>query len=343
MNRFSKILIAATLIAAFFPPAFAGELALYEGADRDARLLEAAKKEGEVSIYYNYPNLNILAAAFTKKYGIKVKSWRSSSEGILQRVVSEARGGRFEVDIVQDSAQENEALHREKLLQAVKSPHLKDLMPQAIPSHQEWVGTKLNVFIMAYNTDNVKKEELPKSYQDLLDPKWKGRLGIEANNHHWFATLTHAMGEQQAQKLFENIISTNGVSIRKGHSLLTQLVASGEVPLSLTVYDWNIGPLKQNGAPIDGFALQPTVAQFDSMAVHKRAPHPNAALLFYDFVLSDEGQQLIADTSAIPASKKFDSPYTKLRLQFVDPGKVLDMNDAWKKTWDEVIVKKAMQ
>jgi iron(III) transport system substrate-binding protein len=341
MSKCLKLSIFIALMAGILAPALASELALYEGADRQARLVEAAKKEGEVTVYYIYPNLDILAAAFTKKYDIKVKLWRSSSEGILQRVVSEARGNRFDVDIVQNSAQENEALHREKLLQAVKSPYLKDLVPAASPAHKDWVGTKINVFILAYNTNKIKKEDLPKSYQDFLDPRWKGRLGIEANNHHWFATLTNAMGEQQALKLFDNIVSANGISVRKGHSLLTQLVASGEVPLSLTVYDWNIGPLKQKGAPIDGFVLQPTIAQFDTMAVPKRAPNPNAALLFYDFVLSDEGQKLIAATGAIPVSKKFDSPFTRLPLYFVDPGKALDMNDAWKKTWEDVVIKRS--
>jgi iron(III) transport system substrate-binding protein len=312
-----------------------------QGADRQAKLLEAAKREGEVSLYYIFPNLDVVTTAFTNKYGIKVKAWRSSSEGVLQRVSAESRAGRFDVDVIQNSAQENEALHRENVLEAVESPYLANVMPEAVQAHREWVGTKVNAFIMAYNTRMIKTEDLPKAYADLVDPKWKGRLGIEANNHHWFATLSQHMGEAAAQTLFTKIVETNGISVRRGHSLLSNMVASGEVPLSLTVYDWNIGPLKKKGAPIDGFMLPPTVAQFDTMAIHKRAPHPNAARLFYDFVLSDEGQQLIASTDAIAVGKKFESPYTKAALKFVDPAKALDMNDTWRKTFEGIVTKKA--
>jgi iron(III) transport system substrate-binding protein len=311
------------------------------GADRQAKLLKAAKEEGEVSLYYIFPNLDVVTTAFTNKYDIKVKAWRSSSEGVLQRVSAESRARRFDVDVIQNSAQENEALHREHVLEAVESPYLANVMPEAVQAHREWVGTKVNVFIMAHNTRMIKTEDLPKTYADLADPKWKGRLGIEANNHHWFATLSQHMGEAAARELFTKIVETNGISVRRGHSLLSNLVGSGEVPLSLTVYDWNIGPLKKKGAPIDGFAMPPTVAQFDTMAIHKRAPHPNAARLFYDFVLSDEGQRLIASTDAIPVGKKFESPYARLALKFVDPAKALDMNDTWRKTFEGIITKKA--
>ena len=341
MKKFLRRSFFAALMAATLTPAVAADLALYAGADRQARLLEAAKKEGEVSVYYIFPGFNAVTTGFTKKYGIKVRFWRAGSEAVLQRVVSEARATRFDVDVIQNSAQENEALHREKLLQAVRSPYFGELRPEAVPAHREWVGSKINVFIMAYNTALIKKDDLPKNYQDFLNPKWKGHLGIEGNNHHWFGTLTQALGEQEALKLFDAIVATNGISIRKGHSLLTQLVASQEVPLAMTVYDWNIDPLKQKGAPIDGFTLQPTVAQFDTVAVAKRAPNHNAALLFYDYVISEEGQNLIAGTGAISTLKKFDSPYTRQALLFVDPGKAIDMNDTWKKTWDDLIVKRS--
>lgn len=336
MNVRVRIAALVALSAGLVGPARAE----HQGSDRPAKLLEAAKKEGEVSLYYIFPNLDAVTTAFTNKYGIKVKAWRSSSEGVLQRASAESRAGRFDVDVIQNSAQENEALHREHVLEAVDSPYLTNVMPEAVQAHREWVGTKVNVFIMAYETRVIKTEDLPKTYADLADPKWKGRLGIEANNHHWFATLSQHMGAAAAQELFTKIVETNGISVRRGHSLLSNLVASGEVPLSLTVYDWNIGPLKKKGAPIDGFALPPTIAQFDTMAIHKHAPHPNAALLFYDFVLSDEGQQLIASTDAIAVGKKFESPYTKMALNFVDPAKALDMNDAWRKTFEGIITTK---
>ncbi len=332
-------LLAASLLIAG-SHALAAEPALYQGADRHDRLVAAAQKEGEVSVYHAYPALTVAMAAFTKKYGIKVKAWRSGSEGILQRIITEARGSRFDVDIVQNNAPENEALHREKLLQEVRSPYLADMMAQAIPAHREWVGVTLDVWTAAYNSDKIKKEDLPKSYQDLLDPKWKNQLGIEANNYGWFGTLVDAMGEAQGRKLFADIVATNGMSFRKGHSLLTTLVASGEVPLALTVYSWNPVQLKKKGAPVEALLLPPVLAQFSTLAMLRKAPHPNAAALFYDFMLN-EGQSILAGLDFVVASKKITTPFSKVALKFVDPEQALDRQDKWTKLYEDVLIKNA--
>ncbi len=319
--------------------AAARELALYQGPERQERLLEAAKKEGELLVYHTHP-IGTMMAAFTKKYGIKVNAWRSSSETVLQRLTTEARGGRFVVDIVQNTAIENEAAHRERLLQEVRSPYLADLIPQALPAHKEWAGIGLDVWTAAYNTAKVKKDELPKRYEDLQDPKWKGRLGIEANNHPWFGTLLSELGEEQGAKIFNNIVSTNGISARKGHSLLTTMVASGEIPLALTVYNWNPEQLKVKGASIEGWLIQPVIATPITIAVLKRSPNPASAILFYDFMLN-EGQKLLADNHYVAASKKIPSPFANVPLKFIDPAKALDMQDKWLRNFDEMIVKKA--
>lgn len=316
-------------------------LALYQGADRQQRLVEAARREGELSVYHAYPKLASIVEAFGKKYGIKVRTWRAGSEAILQRLTTEARGGRFDVDIVQNNAPENEAAHREKLLQEVRSPYQADLIAQAVPAHHEWTGITLDVWTAAYNTDKVRKEELPRSYQDLQDPKWKGRLAIEADNHAWFGALLAALGEEQGTKLFNNIVATNGISARKGHSLLTTLVASGEVPLALTVYNWNPEQLKAKGnVPIEGLFIAPVIAQPSTIAMLKRAPHPAAALLFYDFMLS-EGQKLLAENSYVVTSRKLPSPVANIALTYIDPAQALDLQDKWLKSFQEIIIRKA--
>jgi iron(III) transport system substrate-binding protein len=319
----------------------ASEIALYQGNDRQARLVEAARKEGEISLYHSLPieDMAVITAAFTKQYGIKVKGWRAGSETLLQRIVSEARAGRHEVDIVENNSPENEALRQEQFLQEVRSPYLKDLMPEAVPPHNEWVGTTIAVTVAAYNTNKIKKESLPKSYQELVNPKWKGLLGVEADNSPWFGTLTGALGGEPAFKLFADIVATNGISPRKGHSLLANLVASGEVPLALTTYGVKIEQLKQKGAPVDWFIIPPGIGQFKTMAMLKKAPHPNAAVLFYDFMLN-EGQFLLADSNQVGTSTKTRSVFSQLPLQFIDPKQALQMRDAWTKSWDEVILKR---
>ena len=207
-----KNLLLATLLFALFvtanaqviepaKPMSVAEMAVYQGPDRQTKLLEGAKKESGLSVYHTYPALTNLMNEFGKKYGIKVKSWRAGSEAVLQRVTSESRGNKFDVDIVQNNAPENEAAFREKLLLEVKSPYQNDLLPQAVPTHKQWVGITLDIWTAAYNTDKIKKEDLPKSYKDLLDPKWKGQLGIEGNNHAWFGALMGKMGEEEGQSL----------------------------------------------------------------------------------------------------------------------------------------------
>ena len=316
-------------------------LALYQGADREAKLVAEAKREGEITIYHAYPALTKVIDAFGKKYGIKVNTWRSGSEAILQRLTTEARAGRHEVDIVQNNAPENEFAHREKLLQEVRSPYQADLIPQAVPAHHEWAGITLDVWIAAYNTTKVKKEDLPKSYADLQDPKWKGKLGVEADDYGWFGALMSELGEAQGTKIFNNIIATNGISVRKGHSLLGTLVASGDVPLALTIYDWNPPQLKdKGGAPIEGFYISPVIAQPSTIAMLKGAPHPAAALLFYDFMLS-EGQQMLAKIHYTVTSKKLPSRLAGVQVKYIDPGKAIDNQGKWLKQYDEIVLKKA--
>ena len=350
MNKLTGLFFAATLLlggahsAALAQDAAKAtatrDMALYQGTDRQERLLAAAKKEGELSVYHAYPKLTVVMDAFSKKYGIKIKAWRAGSEAILQRVTAEARAGRFDVDIVQNNAPENEAAYREKLLQEVWSPYLKDLIPAAVASHKSWVGIKLEVFIAAYNTAAVKKEDLPKSYQDLQDPKWKGRLGIEANDEAWFGTLLDELGEAQGTKIFNNIVARNGISVHKGHSALANLVASGDVPLALTVFSWNPVQLKKKGAPIEGWYIQPLIVQPTTIAMLKKSPHPASALLFYDFMLS-EGQKLLADDGSVPTSKLYQGEWRNIPMKVIDPARALDMQDKWLKEFDEIITKRA--
>jgi iron(III) transport system substrate-binding protein len=342
-----KTLAAAAVLLASAGSALAqnpGSLAAatYNGADRQQRLVDAARKEGELMIYTSAPvdDMAVLTAAFEKKYGVKVKVWRAGSEKVLQRAVTEARANRFDADVVETNGPEMESLHREKILQEVKSPYLADLIPAAIQPHHEWVGTRLNIFALAYNTGRIKKADLPKTYQDLLNPKWKGKLGVEAEDLDWFAGVVTEMGEAKGTKLFRDIVATNGLSVRKGHTLLTNLVASGEVPLALTVYNYKAEQMKNKGAPIEWFTIAPAIARPNGVGVTKRAPHPNAAVLFFDFMITD-AQALLLARDYVPTSKKIDTKLNKMPIKFVDPKVVLDENDKWSKLYEDIITKQS--
>jgi iron(III) transport system substrate-binding protein len=258
---------------------------------------------------------------------------------VLQRALTEAQGNRFTVDVVETNGPELEMLQREKLALAVKSPHHADLIPAALRPHGEWVGTRLNVYALAYNTKAVKKDELPRSYEDLLAARWKGRLGIEADDSEWLAGVLAQIGEARGIQLFRELVQKNGISVRRGHTLLTQLVVSGEVSLALTVYNYKAEQLKGQGAPIEWFAIGKAVARANGIAVMRRAPHPHAAVLFYDFEISEEGQRILVQRDFVPTNRKVETPLNKLPLMVVDPKVMLDEQAKWSKLYEELFVK----
>ena len=327
----------ATLIAASVQ-AQAPSLATYQGADRLERIIAAAKLEGELSIYTSTPvdDIKPLTDAFERKYGIRTKVWRASSEKLLQRGVIEARAGRHDVDVFETNGPELEALVREKLLTPVLSPALPTLVPEATLAHRSWVGTRLLVFAIAYNTNLVRKADVPARYEGFLDARWKGKLGIEAEDSDWFATVSGLMGETSAQTLFRGIVAANGVSLRKGHTLLANLVASGEVPLALTVYNYKAEQLKNRGAPIDWYVISPAIARVNGVGVATHAPHPNAALLWYEFEIGEEGQRLLLARDFVPTSRSIDTPLNRLPLRLVDSQAVLDDADKWVRRYAEI-------
>src|SRR5580765_6908679 len=185
--RVLRLVLAATLAApavaaAQLAPGPHRQLYMYQGADRDQRILEGAKKEKQVTVYtsLNLKDSVPIVQAFEKKYGVKIELWRSSSEKVLQRALTEARAGRFSVDAFELNGPEMEALYREGLLDEFYTPQAKNIPPAGIPKHRHWIADRFNFFTVAYNTNAVKPNEVPNSYEDLLNPRWVGKIGIEA-------------------------------------------------------------------------------------------------------------------------------------------------------------------
>src|SRR4051812_27883563 len=313
----------------------------YEGPDREARLVQRAKQEGTVVLYTSLAPTESkpLAEAFEKKYGVKVELWRALSDKVVQRVITEGQARRNTVDVVETNGPEMEMIAREKLFSTFESPYLADLPPQAVPKHHLWMPDRLNFFVVGFNTDKVKRSEIPATYEGFLDPKWKGRLGIEATDSEWMGALLQEWGEARAND-FMRKLAAQQPSLRKGHVLLAQLVASGEIPVALTMYQANVLSLKKKGAPIDFVPVQPVVARPQGIGVARDAPHPAAALLFVDFVLSPEGQKLYESMGRVPSSMKVRSELNNFPFVMTDPAHVLDESNKWEKQWDELFVKK---
>ena len=344
--RNAFITLAAATIVAVPVSAYAQDEAKnraiyqYKGADREARLIEGAKKEGALVLYtsLNVKDSTPLTEAFEKKYGIKTQLWRASSEKVLQRAITEARAGRNVYDVIETNGPEMEATFREKMLEEFYSPYFVDLPDAAFPKHRHYVATRFNFFTIAYNTNLVKAEDVPNTYEDLLHPKWAGKVALESGDSDWFAAIVKNMGEEKGLAYFRKLASAKP-QMRTGHTLLGELVSSGEVPLAATIYNHNAERLIVKGAPIKWKALSPTFGRPNAVGVVKRAPHPHAALLFADFILSKEGQTILKERNRVPASQAVDSPLNKFPYLMIDPIITLDEAEKWEKLWSQIFLK----
>jgi iron(III) transport system substrate-binding protein len=282
---------------------------------------ERARREGALTLYTSLAPTESkpLADAFERKYGVKVQLWRALSEEVVQRVITEAKGHRYSVDVIETNGPEMEMIAREKLLNGA------------------WTPDRLNLFVVGYNTTKVKRADIPATYEGFTDPKWKGRIALEATDSEWMATLIKTSPDNTGMELMRKLAALQP-TLRKGHVLLASLVAAGDVPVGLAMYNSNIETLKRKGAPIDYVPVQPVVARPQGIGMAKNAAHPNAAHLFNEYVLSPEGQTLFASMGRTPAKVKSES--NNFRFTLIDPVTVLDESARWEKVWTDLFIRR---
>jgi iron(III) transport system substrate-binding protein len=184
----------------------------------------------------------------------------------------------------------------------------------------------------------VKPEEVPNSYEDLLHPRWVGRIGIEGSDDDWFASIVKYMGEEKGLALFRRIAQQKP-QLRTGHTLMAGLVASGEIPLAATIYNHNAERLLVKGAPVKWKALTPTFGRPNGVAVAKRTDRPHAALLFADFMLSQGGQTILRERNRVPSSLAVKSSLNAFPFEVIDPVITLDEDQKWSKAWSDLFLK----
>ncbi|MBX9776171.1 MAG: extracellular solute-binding protein [Xanthobacteraceae bacterium] len=309
--------------------------------DREQRLIAAAKKEGSVTFYTSMQTQESgpLAKAFEAKYGIKVQLWRATSDQVIQRVVNEARANRQGMDVLETNAPEVDQIARENIVAAFHSAHSGDLPDWAIPPHRRWYAARANLWVVAFNTTKVKKEEIPPTYEGFVDPKWKGRIGIESTDEDWMYAVINYLGVERGMEMFRKLAALRP-DMRLGHALLAQLIGAGEIQVGLTVYSGNADSIKKRGGPVDWVAVEPIVGRPQAVAVARNARNPNAALLFAEFMLSTEGQKLLNSLDRNPSSKREDTLLTRFKYQMVDPIKWTDEAPRWEKLWQELFLKR---
>jgi len=291
------------------------------GALADPRI-DQARTEGEVVWYtaMNVPDTDALRRPFVERYPfLKLTVLRATGEKVRTRILTEARAKRFAWDIVSFNLLDMDALAAEGLLAAYRSAEAATgYAPGAVDPHGRWAAIYVRQYVIGYNTRQVKPDEAPRSWSDLLAPRWAGKLALDESDVEWYAAMLDYWGRDKAVG-YMRALSRQKPQQRRGHSLLTRLLVAGDFPLAL-VHAAEIEKEKQEGAPVEWVrTLDPVVTSPSQVAISARAPHPAAARLFVDFLLSSEGQALIRSRGRVPARTGIDADTEALKVHYVDP------------------------
>ncbi len=298
MNSKGNTLIALTFLLAFLVCLFPATT--FSKTEKDVIL--AAKTERKVVWYgsLNNADLKRLAKAFEKKYPfLKVEKRRAGGERIVKRVLNEVGAGKYLFDVLALGAFEIWPLIQQGILGRYYSPNSSVYGPAYKDSDGRWVSLYNNYYVVGYNTNIVPKKDVPRSWEDLLDPKWTGNFAVDFEDYEWYIGMLSFMGEERGKNFMRRLAKQN-ILWRDGHTLMAQQMVAGAFPAAL-VYGHRMERMKAQGAPIDWSpSLNPIVSGMRVVSISSRSPHPNAAKLLYNFVISREGQALIRSFYRIP-------------------------------------------
>lgn len=283
--------------------------------ERTAMLVEGAKKEGRV-VWYTTTPVDLQSQyrkKFQEKYPfIALDIYRSSGPTLLVKVLAEIQAKRHSFDVMQAEGVHSVMLTDKGVFTKYLSPQREFYSKIFKDTEGYWTVIQFNLDTIGYNTKLVSLREVPKIWTDLLDPKWKGRLGIDPATYWWFANMLKMMGEEKGLEYFEKL-SKQDMKLRVGRTLNAQMIAAGEVSIGVTVFNYAVEEMKSKGAPIEWVAFEPVVPEIYSLSISANAPHPNAARLFVDFMLSREGQEIMASTFRIPGRTDVEAIVPKLK------------------------------
>jgi len=291
---FLSFVNAVTAVAGAAPTSVA-QLALHQSADREKILIAGAKKEGQLTLYDSHTWFKTYVKEFEKKYPfIAVSEWRNDSKNVIRRAMEEFAANRAIADIVETTAEGMGLMKRDGLFQEYYTPQARfypDTVKAKGKSGLYYLGDRETYNSLGFNSTLIAPAEAPKTLRELLDSKWKGKMSIVSTSTgvRWVGVILETMGREFLDKMAEQELKVQDMS----GAALSGLVASGEVPLSPTVFDADVTVAKQKGAPIEWRPLDPVTTTVGYSGLVAKTPHPHAALLFLDYLFSKEGQQLI--------------------------------------------------
>jgi iron(III) transport system substrate-binding protein len=329
-----------TLLCGLFAPAISLKELPAQTSSPHSVLIETAKKEGQV-VFYTPLNINDsrpLLQRFEQRYPfIKTELLRLSAEPLLNRIITEDRAGRNLVDVINNTV--INPLKKMRLVQPYRSPEHAAYLEQFKDPEGYWASVNNNYYVLGYNNKLVSAKEAPTDWQDLLHPKWKGRIGMDQEEYEWFGATVDVWGRERAVK-YHRALAQQQIHWRKGHTLISQLIAAGEFPVGI-VYAHRIESMKRAGAPIDWVkTVNPVFVALSPAGLAAKAPHPNAGKLLLDFMLSYESQQQLRSANRLSGRADIEPlvpemHHSKLKLAAIDP-KVTDEINRHAKEFREI-------
>ena len=305
---------AAAALAAPRAHAAAVDVAIYKGADREALILEGAKREGKVAFYSGMIEnqaLRPMADAFKKKYPfMSVDYYRGDSRSLVLKALTEQRARRVIGDVI-ESTGGAEALSKAGAVQPFASPSSAAFPPTYIDAKGMWTASRLDYFGMAYNTKSVSAAEVPKAYEELLNPKWKDAIAWRADSEVGallcIASILRGMGKEKGEAYLRKLAAQRIVNYAGSARALVDRVGEGEYKMAIFIYAHHPLISKAKGAPLDTQMLEPVPSTVSTIQLAKNAPHPYGAMLFIDFMLSKEGQDVLREADYMSPNPAVDT------------------------------------
>ena len=330
------------------------EIALMNRADRQKILLEGAKKEGKISWYTTLivdQVVRPVKEAFEKEYPfLQVEFFRGNAERLVQKMFAEYQAKRYDVDII-DGTVSPTMVRRANLLQRFYSPVLADYTGELKDSQGYWGSTNLYFFATGYNTRMVKPNEVPKTYEDLLNPRWKGQMMWSTSRGSgapiMIGTILNTMGSEAGKAYLQKLKGQNIAKSTASNRQILDLTIAGEYPLSLHIFNHHAYISKSAGAPVDWQPHEPVTATIQTIALAKNTPHPHAAMLLLDFAMSEKGQKVFQQANYLPAHPKVPAKQADLkpgggrfkRAYYIDPDVQYDKGNEWVDYFNNVFMK----
>ena len=336
-NAWSQIAIESTLAKInSLPP-----------KERQDALIAGARKEGFVEWYGSLliNEVTEISAAFKKRYPfLDVKYTRGGGTNLVGRVLTEIKTGSTNVDIFSGRGNLHPTLMKAGFPAKNSAPFRQELREGFIDKDGYFAGQHTYGLIITYNTRNVAPNRVPTAYQDLLNPEWKGQIALDIESYDWLAGIIDILGEEAALA-FARKLAVQNIRLQRGHSLLTQLIAAGELKIMIDGYHYQILTLRQKGAPLDFTVPDPMIIKEPSgVWISRRSPHPHAAALLMDFLFAPEGQQFHAKQFFLSARKDISWDFggkTIRGIRFVSAEKWGERYSELIKQFDDIFRKKA--